>query len=268
MIGVVEQGGAIPGLRYRGAVESTARTLGTYNNSWNENFHWRFHVSYITGSHALKVGTNDAWAYHENTTYVPNPLSYRFNNGVPQRDRPARAADHRQEQHRPRLRAVRPGQVDDQPVDGVGRHPLRPPCEPLPEQSLGPTYATPTRNLTFPEQDNLNWQDITPKSQAAYDLFGNGKTALKVSLNKVSGGPGTTNANAGYPGVDWQQSDQRLEHGRSAQLDRRNRNYVPDCDLLNKASRTTWGPAGTSARRSTTRRSDCRRRIPVSIPTS
>ena len=56
MIGVVEQGGAIPGLRYRGAVETTGATGGTYNNSWNNNFHWRFHVSYITGSHAFKVG--------------------------------------------------------------------------------------------------------------------------------------------------------------------------------------------------------------------
>ena len=51
----------------------------------------------------------------------------------------------------------------------------------FPEQTLGPTRFTPNRNLTFPEQDNVSYKDITPKSQVVYDLFGNGKTALKVS---------------------------------------------------------------------------------------
>src|SRR5688572_3644699 len=199
MIGVVEQGGAIPGLRYRGAVESTGRTSGTYNNSWNENFHWRFHVSYITGSHALKVGTNDAYAHHENTTYVPNPVSYRFNNGVPNeivmRALPTTVKNNID--HDFGLFAQDKWTINRLTVSGGIRYDHH--ANHFPEQALGPTYATPTRNLTFPEQDNLSWHDITPKSQAAYDLFGNGKTALKVSLNKYLTGLGTTNTNAGYP---------------------------------------------------------------------
>ena len=55
----------------------------------------------------------------------------------------------------------------------------------FPEQTLGPTRFTPNRNLTFPEQDNVSYKDFTPKSQVVYDLLGNGKTALKVSMNSV-----------------------------------------------------------------------------------
>ena len=53
-----------------------------------------------------------------------------------------------------------------------------------PESTLGPTTYAPNRNLTFPETQILNWNDITPKMGFAYDLLGNGKTALKISLNK------------------------------------------------------------------------------------
>ena len=43
---------------------------------------------------------------------------------------------------------------------------------------------TPTRNITFPAQDNISWKDLTYRSGLAYDLFGTGKTALKVAFNK------------------------------------------------------------------------------------
>src|SRR5262249_55603166 len=37
----------------------------------------------------------------------------------------------------------------------------------------------------YPEIDGLPiWKDISPRLGVAYDLFGNGKTALKASLNK------------------------------------------------------------------------------------
>jgi hypothetical protein len=244
MIGVVEQGGAIPGLRYRGAVETTGRTAGTYNNSWNNNFHWRFNVSYITGSHAFKMGTNDAYGYHENTTYVPNPVSYRFNNGVPNeivlRALPYTVKNH--VDHDFGVFAQDKWTVGKLTVSGGIRYDHH--SNTFPEQTLGQTFATPTRNLTFPEQSNLDFHDITPKSQAAYDLFGNGKTALKVSLNKYLSGLGTTNTNAAYPVTLGPNPLQVLNIVARRNWTDGNRNYIPDCNLLSRFEQNNLATGG------------------------
>jgi hypothetical protein len=47
---------------------------------------------------------------------------------------------------------------------------------------LPPTAVLPERN--FAGADVLKWNDFSPRFGVAYDLFGNGKTALKASLNR------------------------------------------------------------------------------------
>jgi hypothetical protein len=223
MIGVQEQGGAIPGLQYRG------RT-GTYNNSWNANFHWRFNVSYITGAHAFKFGVNDAYGYYDNRTYVLNPVSYRFNNGVPNRIT-MQALPHLQKNHVDQdfgLFAQDKWTINRLTVSYGLRYDHY--ANSFPEQDLGPTFFTPTRNITFAETANASYHDLSPKSQVAYDVFGNGKTAVKVSLNRYLQGLGTTGALTSGPNpiaVLATSANRNWIDG--------NRNYVPDCDLFNPA---------------------------------
>ena len=62
----------------------------------------------------------------------------------------------------------------------------------FPEQAISPTFLGTDLNVRSTEIDNMSWKDITPKLGATYDLFGNGKTALKVTLNKYLEGMGTT----------------------------------------------------------------------------
>ena len=53
-----------------------------------------------------------------------------------------------------------------------------------PEFHLGPSLLTPNRNYDVPEFETTRYKDWTPKVAAAYDLFGDGRTALKVNYGK------------------------------------------------------------------------------------
>jgi hypothetical protein len=49
---------------------------------------------------------------------------------------------------------------------------------------LSPSMLTPNRNYDVPKFSTTQYKDWTPKVAAAYDLFGDGRTALKVNLGR------------------------------------------------------------------------------------
>ena len=245
MIAVLDQAANVPGLGVIPNLNYRARGGAvTNNNSWNDNFHYRFNVSYITGSHALKVGMNNAHGYHDNLTYQTNTLGYRFNNGVPNQIT-MRALPHTIKNHVDQdlgLFAQDKWTVNRLTVAFGIRFDYH--ANSFPEQTLGPTRFTPNRNLTFPEQDNVSYKDITPKSQVVYDLSGSGKTALKVSLNKYLSGLGTTNGVT--PVTLGPNPINLLNTSVTRSWVDGNRNYFPDCDLLNPAAQNNLASGGDS----------------------
>jgi hypothetical protein len=208
-----------------------------FNNSWNWNIHYRAAVSYITGSHNFKVGFNNAYLHHENTTYANPATEYYFNfaNGAPT-----------QIVYRiPRTVAVNVDRdlgIFAQDRWTVGRLTLSGGIRydsfrnSYPAQSISPTFLAPNLNVAFDRIDNLNWQDITPKLGVAYDLFGDGRTAVKATLNKYLEGLGTT----GFGPAQVSDAPNPLNRlsGTLAPFPTRpwgdtNGNFRPDCDLQN-----------------------------------
>jgi hypothetical protein len=105
----------------------------------------------------------------------------------------------------------------------------------FPPQAISGTFFGRNLNVSYPEIENLSWNDITPRLGATYDLFGNGKTALKVTLNKYLEGLGTT----GFGPAQVSDAPNPILRVANQTTQRTwadaNRNFVPDCNLNNFA---------------------------------
>src|SRR5262249_9651959 len=92
--------------------------------------------------------------------------------------------------------------------------------------------------ITFPEQDDMpNWKNIHPRLGGAYDLFGNGKTAIKASVGRYELG--------GNFSLDLLRSNNpanSIVKSATRTWTDGNSNFVPDCDLFNTLSIGECGP--------------------------
>jgi hypothetical protein len=143
-------------------------------------------ASYVTGSHSIKAGFTDTWAQNTASSFTnDSALLYRFTNGVPtQFTQYAPVASGLATQVKGEIGlflqdrwtinrlTINAGVRYDQFIGGY------------PEQTMGPALYMPNRNYTFAAVTGNNLKDITPRVQVGYDLFGNGKTALKASIGK------------------------------------------------------------------------------------
>jgi hypothetical protein len=93
---------------------------------------------------------------------------------------------------------------------------------------LGPHPWLPNRNRQFDGVEDVpNWKDVNPRLSAAYDIFGNGRTALKGSISRGVQQESIGIARLNNPGNTvstttartWTDSDN---------------DFFPDCDLVNR----------------------------------
>jgi hypothetical protein len=221
LIRVTDQGGSIPNLAYRAAFWSRPRGLTRVAQG---------SLSYVTGSHNAKFGGR----YHYNDSlgvnfYNDSQLSYTFLNGSPtqltmfgnhdvrQLVTQGMASLYAQDQWT-RGRLTLQGGVRFEHLSAE-----------FPDQQIGPNLYIPTA-IRFPARDSgVGVKDIMPRVGAAYDLFGNGRTAVKVFIGRY-----VTPTNSGEAYAGGQNPINRVvTMTNRAWTD--NGNFRPDCNLLNPA---------------------------------
>jgi hypothetical protein len=183
----------------------------------------KLNVSYITGSHALKFGIQAIQGHHDRPTFVGGNMYYQFLNGAPRSltewATPYETSDrlnlspsvYAQDQWTQKRLTLTYGLR----LDYLNAY--------VPVQHLPAAQFVPARN--FAEVDNVpNWYDLSPRAGLSYDLFGTGKTALKVSLNRYVQSQTLALADAANPVVTSVLSATRTWTDA-------NHNYVPDCDF-------------------------------------
>ena len=218
---------AIPLTEQVGGINYKGRASG-YRKNRNETFRYRVAASYVTGAHAFKTGFDNSTGSTDYENWVLNPISYRLNNGIPNqitlRARPYH--DLWKLDADVGMFAQDRWTVNRLTLSGGVRFDYR--KSHFPEQHLGPSLPLlPNRDITIPKTDQLAWKDLTPKMGAAYDLFGNSKTALKVTMNKYLSGRQVDQLGNPVAGLALQ-TTRNWTDGNS--------NFIPDCDLTNAAA--------------------------------
>ena len=160
-----------------------------FADHWQEDLRYRFAFSYVTGAHAAKVGFSNAYGTADTLLYwgagAQSPqMIFRLNNGVPNQltlfatpyhdlwRQPAEVGVFAQDKWTVNRLTVSGGVRFDYLETE------------FPAQTLGAAQFVPNRHIEIPKTPALGWKDIVPRLGAAYDLFGNGKTAVKIALNK------------------------------------------------------------------------------------
>jgi hypothetical protein len=210
--------GDIPNLTYRS---------GNWSSNINWNTQWNAAASFVTGSQSIKIGYQGALLYDDRKNYTNAEfLQYRVNNGVPnQLTMTINQFPVRQRVRSDAFYAQEQWTVGRMTLQGALRYDHA--WSYFPAQQVGPVRFFPFE-VVYPHTTGVEgYHDLTPRGGIAFDVFGTGKTSVKVNAGRYleaaqNGGLFTALNPTG-----------RLSTTASRAWTDVNRNFAADCDLLN-----------------------------------
>jgi hypothetical protein len=201
----------------------TNKNAGAWNNPadhFSKLFTEQFAASYVTGAHSLRAGvtiTQGRWRLTQNYTGDVQPVTYAA--GVPVSVTLRIPTDRRnsidrdlglfvQDKWTISRATINAGVRFDQFIGAT-----------LPESQPAGTFNAAVNYSNCPDgMNNLNagctgrvqnWKDFSPRIGIAYDVFGNGKTAIKASIARYVAGQQIATADANNPETTALLSDTR-----------------------------------------------------------
>jgi len=215
--------GNIAGLIYR----SQSVDLFISGRNGNRIHNWRASVARVTGALSIKAGyIGNLMGDIRSTNRAPNNLQYRVNNGVPNQFTMFI-------NEFPNTLWVRDDALYVQSSWTRNRLTIQSALRYdkawswSPEQQVGPVEFFPNA-VTFPKTPLVsNFHDLGPRASLVYDVFGNGKTALKGTIGRF--------LEANYTGGRYAVANptSRIPQSVNRSWTDADRDFVADCDLLN-----------------------------------
>jgi hypothetical protein len=217
--------------RYRSAA-------GSYGGKLNIQVNEQASMSYVTGTHNFKTGVFMQQGWRRHGDEANGDMNFTFLDGVPTQLTLYAAPLIRHERQKLNLGLYAQDQWTIRRLTlnmGVRFDYLN---AFVPEQSVPAGRFVPAR--AFGEVTCVPcWTDVSPRLSAAYDLFGNGRTAVKVSMGRYLAAQTVDIARANNPLSTSVNTATRT-------WDDLDRDFLPDCDFSNAARNAECGPLSPS----------------------
>jgi hypothetical protein len=157
---------------------ASSAQLGNYPDKYNA----MAAVSYVTGSHNVKVGVQDAWGPYKRWNTANADLYQVYNNGNPLSvtvlNTPLQTGEYLDANLG--LYAQDSWRVNRFTINlGLRYDVVRQRVLGEPAQTGRFANSVPYDDIHMP-----TWKDVSPRTSVVYDLFGNGKTALRAGFNR------------------------------------------------------------------------------------
>jgi hypothetical protein len=245
LIAVTEQSSAVnpaTGLPFAPQATYTYRSLEQWGHAEGATNGYQANAAYVTGSHSMKIGYQGNWQRQlDNTIAAENQVAYRFNLGVPN------AVTYRlPEWSRNSITKLHGFFIQDvyttgrMTLSGALRYDRASSYAPVDGNGTSMTSRFNAAPITIERTAGVDaFNDLTPRLGFAYDVFGNGRTAVKLRWGRY-----LAFASNDAPYTSTNPAATLVATVTNRQWADSNNNKVVDCNLLDMAAQNTSATGG------------------------